>query len=130
MKSMTGYAFRESASSDVTVSVEIKGYNSRFLDLSVYLPSWLSSLEPEIRAYAASRFARGKVEIGVRVKEKDPHVVVTVNEATAHVYEKAIKGLAKFLCIKEEPGLAMLLGLEGVLETEIQRDAGKYRALI
>jgi len=41
MKSMTGYAYQETTNSNITVSVEIKSYNSRFLDLSVYLPSWL-----------------------------------------------------------------------------------------
>ena len=63
MKSMTGYAYKESSKDNISVCVEIKGYNSRFLDLSVYLPSWLSPLEPEIRKNIGSRFARGKVDI-------------------------------------------------------------------
>ena len=130
MKSMTGYAYRESASGNITVSVEIKGYNSRFLDLSVYLPSWLSPLEMGIREYMGARFARGKVDVGVRVKEENAPVSVSVNENAARMYEKAIRGLAGTLGLREEPGLAMILDLEGVLETEISRDAEKYRALI
>ena len=130
MKSMTGYACRESSSGNVTISVEIKGYNSRFLDLSVYVPSWLSSLEMGIREYMGSRFSRGKVEVGVRVKEENAPVSVSVNEMAAVMYKKAIRELAKTLGLQEEPGLAMILDLEGVLETEISRDAEKYRALI
>jgi len=130
MKSMTGYAYRETANGDVTISVEIKGYNSRFLDLSVYLPFWLSSLETGIREYLGSRIIRGKVEVGIKVKETDPHLAVTVNEKAALVYYNALKGLAKTLSIKEEPSLDMFLGLEGVLETETNRDAGKYLSLI
>jgi len=127
---MTGYAYRESVSGNITVSVEIKGYNSRFLDLSVYLPSWLSPLEMGIREYMNARFGRGKVDVGVRVKEREPSVSVSVNGNAAAMYEKAIRGLAKTLGLREEPGLAIILGLEGVLETETNRDAEKYRALI
>ena len=130
MKSMTGYGYKELVCENITVSAEIKGYNSRFLDLSVYLPSWLSSLEQGIREYLSSRFARGKVEVGVRVKEENAPVSVSVNETAARAYRNAIGNLAKTLEIKEEPGLSMILGLEGVLETETMRDAEKYRAIV
>jgi len=130
MKSMTGYAYRESISGNITVSVEIKGYNSRFLDLSIYLPSWLSSLETGMREYMSSRFARGKVEVSVRVREHNAGITVSINENAAKMYEKAIRGLAGTLGTKEEPSLAMILGLDGVLETETNRDAEKYSALI
>jgi len=130
MKSMTGYAYRENLSGNITVSVEIKGYNSRFLDLSVYLPSWLSPLESGIREYLSTRFGRGKVEVGIRVKERDAPVSVSVNENAAAMYEKAIRGLANTLGLREEPSLAVILGLDGVLETETNRDTEKYRALI
>ena len=130
MKSMTGYAYRESSSGSTTVSVEIKGHNSRFLDLSVYLPPWLSPLEMQVREYIGKRFSRGKVEVSIRVKEKDAPVTVVVNENAAVEYEKAIRGLADTLGLREEPSLTMILSLEGVLETEVKRDAEKYRALI
>ena len=130
MKSMTGYAYRESSVNNATVSVEIKGYNSRFLDLSVYLPSWLSSLEPGLRAYIASRFARGKIDVGIRVKEGDAPVSVSVNGNAVLAYKTAIKDLKKTLGIKEKLSLSMILGLEGVLQTDINRDAEKYRSLI
>jgi len=130
MKSMTGYAYRESANEKITTSVELKGYNSRFLDLSVYLPPWLSALEPRIREYMASRFMRGKIDASIRVKEQDVPVSVSINGSAASAYKTAIHELAKLLKLKEEPGLGMILGLEGVLETETKRDAETYWALI
>ena len=130
MKSMTGYAYRESSNGNITVSVEIKGYNSRFLDLSIYLPSWLSSLEGGVREYLSSRFTRGKVEVGVRIRERDAPVSVSVNETAAINYKKTIGDLARSLGIKEKPSLAMILHLEGVLTTETNRDTEKYWALI
>ena len=130
MKSMTAYAYRESSKENITASVEIKGYNSRFLDISIFLPPWLSFMEPEVREYLNSRFARGRVEAGIRVKEKNAPVSVSINENAALVYEKAIRELAAKTGIKEEPGLALILGLEGVLEIETNRDPEKYQALI
>ncbi|MCL2601707.1 MAG: YicC family protein [Treponema sp.] len=129
MKSMTGYAYRESVSGGVTISVEIKGYNNRFLDIYVNLPSWLSVLEPWVREYMSSRFYRGKIEVGLRVREKEAPVSITVNESAAVAYEKAVRSLSQKLSLNEQPSLAMILGFEGVLETEINRDAEKYRAL-
>jgi uncharacterized protein (TIGR00255 family) len=79
----------------------------------------------------SSRFARGKIEAGVRIKEDDPAINVTVNESTALAYQNALRGLAKTLDLQqEEPSLGMILGFEGVLETEVNRDAEKYRAII
>ena len=130
MKSMTGYAYSESSKENITVSVEIKGYNSRFFDLSVYLPPWLSSLEMRAREYMSSRFTRGKVETGIRVKEKNAPVSVSINESAVLAYESAISALAKTFNTDEKPSLGIILGLEGVLEIETSRDADKYWALI
>ncbi|AEF80320.1 YicC/YloC family endoribonuclease [Leadbettera azotonutricia] len=130
MKSMTGYAYSEKNQNDITVSVEIKGYNSRFLDLSIYLPNWLSSLESEIRSYISSRFSRGKIEAAIRLKEHDAALSVSVNKAAAQNYFEAIKDLSRILGINEEPGLEHILKLEGVLEVDKNRDDEKYKNAI
>jgi len=130
MKSMTGYAYSELSKENITVAVEIKGYNSRFLDLSIHLPVWLSPLEMRVREYLASRFARGKVELSVRIREEDSPASVLVNKNIAMEYKAAIGELAKALNIKEKVSLSMILRLEGVLEIETEKDAEKYWAHI
>ncbi|GHU64670.1 hypothetical protein FACS189447_01980 [Spirochaetia bacterium] len=127
MKSMTGYAYSEKNETNSTVSVEIKGYNSRFLDLSIYLPNWLSSLESEIRSYISSRFSRGKIEVGIRFKEHDAALSVSVNKGAAQNYFKAIQDLSHTLGLNEEPGLGHILNLEGVLEVDKHKDDEKYK---
>jgi uncharacterized protein (TIGR00255 family) len=130
MKSMTGFASQEIQDDGIALSVEIKGYNNRFLDLFVNLPPFLSSLEGEIRDYISSRFKRGKVEVNIRVKERNSDITVSVNHRAARVYHDTILGLAGELGLQEKPSLALLLGMEGVLEIEKTRDDEKYRALI
>jgi uncharacterized protein (TIGR00255 family) len=123
---MTSYSYREKQDNTISVSVEIKGYNSRFLDLSVYLPPWLSSLEMRARKYMASRFGRGKIEASIRLKEHNERVLVSVNAEAAKAYEKAIAELGAVFHIDKKPDLNLLLNLEGVLETEKNRDDEKY----
>ncbi|GHV81125.1 hypothetical protein AGMMS49944_29160 [Spirochaetia bacterium] len=130
MKSMTGFASQEIQDETISLSVEIKGYNNRFLDIFVNLPPFLSSLESEIRDYISSRFKRGKIEVNIRVKERNSDITVSVNHRAAKVYYDTILGLARELELQEKPSLALLLGMEGVLEIEKNRDDEKYRALI
>jgi uncharacterized protein (TIGR00255 family) len=127
---MTGYAYSESSKDNITIAVEIKGYNSRFLDISIHLPVWLTPLEMRVREYLASRFARGKVELSVRIREEDSPASVSVNRNIAMEYKAAIGELAKALNIKEKASLSMILHLEGVLEIETEKDAEKYWAHI
>ncbi|MDR0589378.1 MAG: YicC family protein [Spirochaetaceae bacterium] len=122
MKSMTGYAYEERQDERVSLSVEIKGYNSRFLELFIYLPPYLSSLEPRVREYMAGRCKRGKVEISIRFKDYRSDISVAVNREAVRAYGNAISVLAQILEIQDKPSLSALLGMEGVLEVEKTRD--------
>jgi uncharacterized protein (TIGR00255 family) len=123
---MTGYACREKHGEQLSLSVEIKSWNSRFLEISVALPPWLSGLEKRIRDYIASRNGRGKIEVGVRIREHNAPVTVAVNRAAAAAYRDAIGDLAAALDISWKPDLAAVLGMEGVLEIEKNRDSDRY----
>lgn len=122
MKSMTGYAFRELTSGDLTVSVELKSYNSRFLDLSVNIPSWLGRVENRLREFVASRVLRGKVELTVRVKERSTNVHVIADPLVARAYLDAIKLVADETGLAGEVSLAMVIAQEGVLRSERATD--------
>jgi len=63
--SMTGFAAGSNASPRVTVSVELKSVNARFLELAIRLPDELRSLEAGARELLASRLTRGKVDMRV-----------------------------------------------------------------
>ena len=130
MISMTGYAYREKEDQNISLSVEIKGCNSRFLEIFINLPPWLSTLEMKIREQITSCCGRGKVEIFIRVRERNVPVSISVNTEAAKAYFIAINSLAGDLGINEKPGLAALLGMEGILEIEKNRDDERYWQLI
>jgi uncharacterized protein (TIGR00255 family) len=127
---MTGYAFGEYREGDLSLSVEIKGYNSRFLELYVYLPPALSALEPELRAFMASRCGRGKVELGVRLKDSGGGLSVSLNREALRSYAAAFRAAAETLGSGEKPSPAQILAMEGVLEIERNRDEDRYRRLL
>jgi uncharacterized protein (TIGR00255 family) len=127
---MTGYGYKERQDRELSLSVEIRSYNNRFLEISVFLPSYLSALEPAVREYIGSRCRRGKVELSVRLKEHNADIAVTVNQAAVRAYGEAIGVLAGTLGIDEKPSLGILMDMEGVLEIEKTRNDERYWALI
>ena len=130
MISMTGFACREWIEDSFSLSVEIKGYNSRFLELQVYLPPWLSYLEPKARDLAGNYCSRGKVEISIRIREINTPLSVTVNSGAARAYMDALSGLSADLGLDSQLSVSMLIGMEGVLEIEKKRDEGRYWNII
>lgn len=118
MKSMTGYAFTEEIKNNISISVEIKSYNSRFLDLSINQPYWLSRLETRLREYVASKVQRGKIELIVRIKEYSSEIVVTPDLEAAKAYYAASLSIAQALNLNETIPLSLVLSQEGVLKSE------------
>ena len=126
MNSMTGYAFREGTEREMSLSVEIKGVNNRFLEVTVTAPPWLSGLEPRIRSAVSGVCGRGRIDVAVRVREDNTPLSVGINTAAAAAYMKAISALASTLGIDGTIGVSQLIRMEGVLETERERDTERY----
>ncbi len=63
--SMTGYGRALVKRGALSVEVEVKAVNSRYLDCALKLPRQYSGFEPELRELAGSLMQRGRVEISV-----------------------------------------------------------------
>jgi uncharacterized protein (TIGR00255 family) len=70
LKSMTAYAFVERCDSDLTVTVEIRSYNSRHLDVALKLPMGYASFEDKIKGIVSAAMERGRVELRVGIQDK------------------------------------------------------------
>ncbi len=128
---MTGYAYKEIADENVNLSVEIKSWNSRFLDLSVNMPSYLGRLEQRIREAASSSILRGKVELNIRLREKNAPVTIDVDENAARVYREAIQKVqnACGLGLEKIP-LQLIVNQDGVLNIQKDTDPERFWAMI
>ncbi|MCL2139402.1 MAG: YicC family protein [Treponema sp.] len=126
MTSMTGFAAAEWMDKDISLTIEMKGYNHRFLEITVNTSPWLSFLEQDIRRTVSEFCGRGKIEVYIRIKEKNPPIEVSININAAKAYKDAIFGLASSLGIEGNVSASLLIGMEGVLEAEKNRHEEHY----
>ena len=66
---MTGYASGSAQVGSVLLDLEIKSVNSKSLDLKIYLPEYISSLENELRQVASGKVFRGSVVLKIKVSQ-------------------------------------------------------------
>lgn len=125
MKSMTGFAFIEQVADFFSISIEIKSYNARFLDVSVILPQCAVRCEMQIRELVCASVARGKVEVSIRLTEKSADFSVTADVDVAKKYMTAMHAILDALkvnTLSEENSVSipfeLIIAQEGVLKKE------------
>lgn len=131
MTSMTGYSFIEKTFEKAIVSVEIKSVNSRFLDLSINLPSFLNPIESFFRAKISEKIVRGKLDVNIRIKELSSSTEVLPDSSAALSYLEAIKkvALACGYSLTDIP-LSLIISQPGVLNESRSYDVDAYKNII
>jgi uncharacterized protein (TIGR00255 family) len=122
MTSMTGFGHGEQRDGGAQITLEIRSYNNRYLDLSINLPYSLKQLEPRVREFLSAHIQRGKVEFSLSMIELEEQSDVLVDHMRVSTYLKAIGDLRRMAGIRRKPTLGDLLGLEGVLKTVSRKD--------
>lgn len=67
--SMTGFGRSERHGNDLSIAVEVRSVNHRFLDVHVRCPGRYLSWEPRVRGMVRDVLRRGKVDIHLNVRE-------------------------------------------------------------
>ena len=118
MHSMTGYAHRLVEESDVTVEVEIRSVNNRFLKLSTRLDAALTPFEPRIHNLLRQKLHRGSVQATIHYRPGQDCAPYRINRPafTALLGECREAFEAAGLSHPVDPNV--LLSLEGVLEPQ------------
>jgi len=120
--SMTGYGRGEASSEGVTVAVELRSVNSRFLEVAARLPRLLSLRENETKELIRKKIARGKISLIAAVERvSNGDLPLKVNASAAKAYYKLLSQLRKAVKLKERIKLEHLLRFSEVLvqnETE------------
>ncbi|MBN2553296.1 MAG: YicC family protein [Spirochaetales bacterium] len=126
MKSMTGFAYREHRDEKHKITITVKSYNNRFLDILVYLPTFLYPLEQKIREFLSKRIARGRVELYVKAMELNEAAQISIDPRYVESYVQALKKLSEAAGIRERIRLSHLLRIEGMLNSEQTLDLDAY----
>jgi len=94
VKSMTGYGRGEAAGSDLTVTVELRAVNNRYLDCTVKMPRAYLFAEDALKTRIQTQVSRGKLDVFVNVTHTaGDDMTVTVNESLAKAYIDAFQRL-------------------------------------
>ena len=126
MKSMTGFAYREHRDKKYKITITMKSYNNRFLDILIYLPPFLNPLEQQIREFLSKRILRGRVELYVKAAELGRATEIAVDPYYVKSYVQALRQLAEAAGIREKIRLSHLLRIEGMLKPEQSLDMDEY----
>ena len=94
MRGMTGFGRAEHATEARRITVELKSYNSRYLEIQVNVPPGYGELEPRLRALVAERVSRGRVELALTVVDLTDTVQVSADTTAARAYLAALRELS------------------------------------
>ncbi|MCE1190427.1 MAG: YicC family protein [Ignavibacteria bacterium] len=117
--SMTGYGKAVTTIKDTTFEIEVRSLNSRFLEISLKIPSALQANEYEFRELIRKKVKRGKLYVTVSMTENGQN-------ATSFVYNKekiawvvqTLKAVKKEFKIKDDLQLSHLLGIRDLFASD------------
>ena len=108
--SMTGYGKGSAQNENFNSEVEVKSVNSRFLEISLKLPTSLMNREYEIREFIKSKINRGKLSVIIQLKNNGSYNdSIFINKEKLKSYLSLVKELKKAAKISEKVKLDHLL---------------------
>jgi uncharacterized protein (TIGR00255 family) len=120
--SMTGFGRGEATRNGITVSVELRTVNNRFLEVTTRLPRSLSLRENDVKELIRRRISRGKVTVAASIeREENGNAGLAVNRSAARAYYGLLLQLRKTLKLKETVKLGHILQFSEIFE---QKDDG------
>ena len=119
IKSMTGYGSAKGSVEDLTITVELKSVNNRYLDTSVRMPRSFLFAEDAVKNAVQSKISRGKVDVFVSVDSSaSDDVVVRVNEPLLKSYIDALRHITEEYALRDDLTVSTVSRLPDVLSVE------------
>ncbi|OHD53907.1 MAG: YicC family protein [Spirochaetes bacterium GWF1_51_8] len=119
MRSMTGFASEMQSTSKYDIFIELKSVNSRYFEFKVKSSYYLNELEVMIRNIISEKLNRGKIDLFIKVVEKNAdNYEVVVNKDLAKKYEKALLDMGNELGVVSELSVRDFMSLEGIINLE------------
>ncbi|HLR25727.1 MAG TPA: YicC/YloC family endoribonuclease [Fodinibius sp.] len=115
--SMTGFGRGEASSDGLTVTVELKTVNSRYLDISLRLPQLIKEHELQFKELIQNHLERGKVNVNIRIDTADTgQPDVTFNKKLARGYKEMLNELRDATHIEQSVTLQDLMQFNDLFE--------------
>jgi uncharacterized protein (TIGR00255 family) len=128
--SMTGHGQASMRHGDISIDVEIRTVNNRFLKVVSKVSDIVSAIDPQIEGVVRDYLKRGSINVFVRVSQSGRNNASTVNQSTLENYVSQAKLISEKLGIEPSFELGQLLLLPGVLESTRQADDEELLAVV
>ena len=103
IKSMTGFATAEKTVKEITVSADIRAYNSKHLDVMLRVPSGYMHLEEKIKKRIAEGIARGRMEVKIQIKDQSEEAIAfEVDHVRVRAIQSALTELKNAFDLKND----------------------------
>lgn len=113
--SMTGFGSSRIEIPNLTVSVEAKTVNHRYLDTHVRLASEFQRLEPVVRKVVSGKLRRGRVDIFIKIEMTREGVQMTSDPALISSYIELVQDLQNKFPITGDLTLEAIAKLPGAI---------------
>ncbi len=119
IKSMTGFGRAQQSHDHISLTVEVKTLNSKFLDVSVRLPRLLNDKELDIRNWITEVLERGKVSFVIEWEQTGKtEVQQTYNEELFIAYYRQLEKLAASVGDTQAPLFQLALAAPEVIKNQ------------
>ncbi|RLC05658.1 MAG: YicC family protein [Deltaproteobacteria bacterium] len=133
IKSMTAFANSEQTIDDISIKVEIRTYNSRYLDIQLRMTPGYQVLEEKLKTLITGCVARGRVDVKIHIDDLSDAAVVAfdVDETKARAYHQALKTLKKLLDLEGSVSLELITARNDLIKPrEVESDVDKIWACL
>ena len=129
-QSMTGFARGSVTTGEMTITVELRSVNNRFLDLHIRCPESLRVFEQPWRRKIGEQIHRGKVELHIKLNDQTDNRLAEIDSEGLSRLHKMLDQVARVIPDTTAPDQLSVLAAPGVLlSAMIDEDAlGQYVA--
>ena len=92
--SMTGFGKSEVTIGHLHINIEIRSLNSKFLDLTLKIPTLFKEIDSLLRSILKNELKRGKVELTIHYEKINPISKITINKEQLKNYYNQLKEIS------------------------------------
>ena len=113
--SMTGFGSARAEAPNLSVLIEIKSVNHRYLDAHIKIPGEYQNFENVIRQKVSGAFKRGRIDAFVRIDYKRENIKLDVNHNLIGAYVNMMSELKNMYAVHGDLTLDMITRLPGLV---------------
>ena len=133
---MTGYGIAQLENDTLSISVEIKSLNSKYLDTVIKLPKVFFDKEVEVKKIVTEKLDRGKIAVNINYERLDVEMArISFNKKLIKSYHEELKEIADSLQEGADSLLNYILELPEVTRTtesvdKVEDDWNKVKDIV